>query len=316
MSNNSDAQGRAFEYICIRCLKEEISKVRPVRIVDNSNYQQDKAVWEGLDLPQREVLTKEALAAIPTIMDLEPMIEECEGDVLTLQLQSDREGIVGDVRDILLMRSEAEWVIGISVKHNHYAVKHSRLSSVLDFGKSWYGRPCSQEYWSDIEPIFRPLIEKRGKVAWRDMEEKDSTVYVPLLRAFMKEVLKAYSQDDSVPTKMVEYLLGKYDFYKLIGVDSQHKTNLMVFNLRGTLNRASKTKRPKRDIPRSLLPSRIVSLEMKPNSTNTVELYMDNGWQFNFRIHNASTMVEPSLKFDVSIIGMPTTIVTINCTWV
>lgn len=42
---------------------------------------------------------------------------------------------------------------------------------------------------------------------------------------------------------------------------------------------------------------------------------MDGGWQFSFRIHNASTIVEPSLKFDIQIIGMPVTILTINSTW-
>ena len=312
---HSDSLGRAFEYICIMSLKDEISKVRPVNIIENSNYNQDKAVWERLDHHEQEVMTKEALAAIPTLMDLEPMIKDCNDDILVLKLQSDREGVIGDVRDILLIRDNETWEIGISVKHNHFAVKHSRLSSVLDFGQSWYGIPCSDEYWTEIEPIFRPLIENRGRIAWRDLEDKENNVYIPLLNAFTSEVNRAAAEDSSVPMKMVEYLLGKYDFYKLIGIDREHKTNLMVFNLRGTLNLASRTCKPKREIPRSLLPSRIVSLNMKPNSTNTLELYMDNGWQFTFRIHNASTMVEPSLKFDINIIGMPTTIVTINCAW-
>ncbi|WP_386698102.1 HaeIII family restriction endonuclease [Lonepinella sp. MS14436] len=38
-------------------------------------------------------------------------------------------------------------------------------------------------------------------------------------------------------------------------------------------------------------------------------------WQFSFRIHNASTKVEPSLKFDIQFIGMPTAIVSIDCKW-
>ena len=42
---------------------------------------------------------------------------------------------------------------------------------------------------------------------------------------------------------------------------------------------------------------------------------MDGGWQFNFRIHNASTKVETSLKFDIQIVGMPATIISINCSW-
>ena len=58
-----------------------------------------------------------------------------------------------------------------------------------------------------------------------------------------------------------------------------------------------------------------MSLEFKPDSKNTLELYLDRGWQFTFRIHNASSKVESSLKFDVQIIGVPTSIVSIDCKW-
>lgn len=311
----SDTLGRAFEYICITCLKEEISKVRPARLVENSSYLRDKFEWGNLDSSMQEVMRKEALAAIPTIMDIEPMIEENSGDILTLRLQSDQEGIAGDVRDILLTRDKKGWVLGISVKHNHFAVKHSRLSRVLDFGKSWYGVPCSRAYWDDIKPIFAPLAKVKGKVAWRDLEDKESLVYTPLLEAFINEVKRAYEKDNSIPAKMVEYLLGEYDFYKVVGVDRACKTDVIAFNLHGTLNQSSKNTKPKRKIPRTLLPTRIVSIEIKPHSNTTVELYLDNGWQFSLRIHNASSMVEPSLKFDINIVGLPTTIVTINCPW-
>ena len=312
LSNNL---GRAFEYICIQSLKSKIEKIRPVIIINNANYQQDKNDWDCLDSHTKSIMTKEAEAAIPTLCDLEPMIEENNGDILTLRLQSDKEGVVGDVRDILMIRESENWIIGISVKHNHFAVKHSRLSSVLDFGESWLNIPCSQTYWNDIKPIFDPLIKQKGKINWSDFSKKEERVYIPLLKAFINEVLRDYQKDSSVPSKMVEYLLGKYDFYKLIGLDSKQITSIMSFNLHGTLNKASRSKQPKRTIPVSLLPTRIVSLDIKPNSNNTAELYMDNGWQFSFRIHNASTKVEPSLKFDVQIIGMPTTIITINCPW-
>ena len=69
------------------------------------------------------------------------------------------------------------------------------------------------------------------------------------------------------------------------------------------------------ELPISTLPTRIVSLEYKPDSKNTLELYFDGGWQFSFRIYNASTKVESSLKFDIQIIGMPTTIISIDCRW-
>ena len=70
------------------------------------------------------------------------------------------------------------------------------------------------------------------------------------------------------------------------------------------------------EIPIASLPTRIVSLDFVPNKANTVELYMDGGCgNLSFRIHNAEKKVVPSLKFDIQIVGMPTTIITINCLW-
>lgn len=131
----------------------------------------------------------------------------------------------------------------------------------------------------------------------------------------MNEVRRSNENDDSIPSRMVEYLLGEFDFYKVVGIDNKRITQIQTFNLHGTLNQSSKKEMPKMRIPIASLPSRIVSLEFKPDSTNTIELYMDGGWQFSFRIHNASTKVEPSLKFDVQILGIPTAIMTIECKW-
>lgn len=114
---------------------------------------------------------------------------------------------------------------------------------------------------------------------------------------------------------MVEYLLGEFDFYKVIGIDNKKITQIQSYNLRGTLNRQGKKRKRSVELPISTLPTRIVNLEYKPDSKNTLALYLDGGWQFSFRIHNASTKVESSLKFDIQIIGMPTTIISIDCRW-
>jgi len=81
--------------------------------------------------------------------------------------------------------------------------------------------------------------------------------------------------------------IGEFDFYKVISVDNKRMTQINTFNMHGTLNKPGKHK-PKDTAPIVPLPTRIVSLDFKPNSTNTVELYMDGGWQFSFRIHNAA----------------------------
>ena len=108
---------------------------------------------------------------------------------------------------------------------------------------------------------------------------------------------------------------GKHDFYKVISIDKQRTTQIQSYNLHGTLNRNGTYRKASMEIPIASLPTRIVSLDFVPNKANTVELYMDGGWQFSFRIHNAEKKVVPSLKFDIQIVGMPTTIITINCLW-
>ena len=35
-------------------------------------------------------------------------------------------------------------------------------------------------------------------------------------------------------------------------------------------------------VPIMKLPTRLVALEFKPDSDNTVEMYLDNGWQLSF----------------------------------
>lgn len=316
MSDHSNNQGRAYEYICLLTLYEEISAIRKTEIKINSAYHAAENAWLSMSDTFKTILTQSAKATVSTIFEMEPMIIENSDDVLTLHIQTDNEGKEGDVRDIVIARQDVKWEIGLSLKHNHFAVKHSRLAKGLDFGKKWFGIECSESYWNDIKPIFDYLSQQKAEnKSWKELPSKDKTVYVPLLQAFMNELNRSNALDSSVPQKMVEYLLGEFDFYKVISIDSKRITRIQSYNMHGQLNCSSKTIKPRIHIPLVCLPTRIVNLEFKPNSTNTVELYMDGGWQFSFRIHNASTKVETSLKFDIQIVGMPTTILTINCSW-
>ena len=316
MSSRSNDQGRAYEYIALVTLYTEISKIRKAKIVQNSSLEAAKAAWDNMSKSMQHLLMVSSASFVPEIFDLEPLILEDDGDCLELLIQKDCKGEEGDVRDILIVRSGIEWEIGLSMKHNHFAVKHSRLSPLIDFGEKWYGVPCSKHYWQSVLSIFGYLQKQknRGK-AWSELNNKAGDVYIPLLNAFIKELRDANASHKELPQKMVEYLLGEYDFYKIISIDNKRLTQINSFNLHGTLNKNGKRRKSTSTIPKVLLPTRIVSLDFKPGSNNTVELYMDGGWQFSFRIHNASTMVESSLKFDIQIIGMPTTIVTINCRW-
>lgn len=316
MTSKSNDQGRAYEFACLQALFEEISKIRPTKIEMTDGYSAAKNAWDLMDEHIQAIYEESALAAVETLFELEPLIIEDGNDELLLKIQQDSKGEEGDVRDILIIRRNIEWEIGLSLKHNHFAVKHSRLGRSLDFGEKWFGISCSQEYWDEIRPIFDYLADEKAKGSnWSDLPAKADDVYVPLLKAFINEVKRSNEKDSSIPQRMVEYLLGAFDFYKVVSVDNERVTQIQTFNLHGTLNQASSKETPKIKIPVASLPTRIVSLDFKPGSNTTVELYMDGGWQFSFRIHSAATKVETSLKFDVQIIGRPAAIIDIECKW-
>lgn len=316
MSIRSNESGRGYEFACLSVLYEKIIKSRKCTIKQNSSFYAAERAWNLLDRYSKQIYLTSAASVVDTLFELEPLILEEENDVLELQIQPDSKGETGDVRDIVILRNQIGWEIGLSVKHNHFAVKHSRLAKTLDFSEKWFGKKCTMDYWDSVSVIFEYLqtLKKQNK-KWSELPSKSQDIYIPILKAFIDEIIRQYNDDQTTPKKMVEYLLGEFDFYKVISVDDKKMTQVQSFNLHGTLNQPSRAKHPGIDIPIVALPTRIVNLDFKPNSTNTVELYLDNGWQFAFRIHNASSLIETSLKFDIQIIGMPTTVITFNCKW-
>lgn len=316
MSNKSNNQGRAYEFVWIEILYQALQNIRPIKIVKNSSFVSNKNCFEFLSEDQKNLYKISANSALDTIFELEPRICEIADDELTLEILKDEFGIKGDVRDIVIRRKNLNWEIGLSVKHNHDAVKHSRLSHKIDFGKEWFERPCSNEYWQAVNPVFDRLKKlKLEKAKWAEMADKNESVYVPILQAFVDEINNTYEVDKNIPRKIVEYLIGVKDYYKIISHDSERLTVIQTFNLHGTLNQPSKKAVSVITVPKVLLPTELVALKFKNNSQNTVEMYLNNGWQLSFRIHNASSKIEPSLKFDVQFIGMPPSVISLKCFW-
>jgi len=137
---------------------------------------------------------------------------------------------------------------------------------------------------------------------------------VPVLNAFRNELrILDNSNVGTVPAKLLSYLLGNEDFYKII--KRTRKTEIYGFNLNGTLNKSSKHTKPIAKVTRLKLPTRIIDLAFKENSTDTLLLFCDEGWQISFRIHNASSRVEPSLKFDINLIGQPPALYSHHLNW-
>ena len=313
--------GKAFEYACALAIFNRYKDKQPVLFQESPQIKTAKKFYDLATEKERKNYNLAAMAAIRIIERFEPKLKDNDGDVpLILALQTDSQGEQGDVRDVLCIRKKDGWQIGLSCKHNHHAVKHSRLSATIDFGEEWFGKHCSKTYFDEVVPIFNELRQMRDESnktkLWKDIDNKSEKYYVPILQAFMKELKtlnKQYPRE--IPELLIRYLIGRYDFYKVITNDSGRFTRVEIVNIAGTLNRPSKNRKPEVKVPLLKMPTEFYHIGFKENSTNTIIVVCDNGWNVSMRLHNASSKVEPSLKFDVNLIALPNSVYPINESW-
>lgn len=307
--------GKAFEYALLEAFHERLSPLVAVSVLENEPFRAAKACFWRFSQTEQGLYKLHASFAINFLMELEPKLSHGIGknDVLQLEIVSDKRGQAGDVRDVLAIRAMQKWEIGVSAKNNHRAVKHSRLSNDIDFGEKWLGIRCSRDYFSEISPVFNWLSEvretSRASRKWSEIGDYHSSVYVPILNAFSKELLRLDKEHPGVVARrLVEYLVGTRDFYKVI--KGSDRLEIQAFNLHGTLNLPLGNFRPKIRIPVLKLPRRLMHVGSEDGSETTLVVTLNEGWQISFRIHNASSRVEPSLKFDINLVSAPHTLFT------
>lgn len=306
--------GKAFEYSLLLEFYERLKTVTNVSINNNEPFKIAKNCYDTFEQREQGTFRISASAAINFLLDIEPRLSNGlnSNDILQLEIVGDHAGQTGDVRDILVIRSSQKWEIGISAKNNHRAVKHSRLSMNIDFGEKWLGSPCSQNYFDEIRPIFSNLARLKAldkKAKWTSIENMHEVVYVPILNAFRKELSRLYSEKPNVIAEnLVQYLIGKEDFYKVI--KGKNKVEIQAYNLNGTLNLPFENIKPKAKISKLKLPTRLIEIVYQENSLTTLLVSFNEGWQISFRIHNASSRIEPSLKFDINLESSPQSLFT------
>lgn len=281
------ASGKGFEY----ALAAKLSSALGTDILGNAQVAARNAYY-SLTHDQQSERSSAAQAALHFLSQREHRL--VAGNVCTVKMQPDNVARRGDVRDLVVVTNDGS-EIGISAKNRNTAIRNSRLSHRIDFGEEWFGTPCSERYHEAKQPIFdflEPL--ERQKTYWRDLPDKSERVYLPLMHAFIDETVRIFESNPELSAKnMMRYMLGTRDYYKIFKQNGD--VSVQSFNLENTLKWGRKL----------VMPKRLIELSMKPDSQNTAFMYMDAGWQLSFRIHNARSVVERSLKFDIQIIGQP-----------
>ena len=312
--SNQIVNGKAFEYSLLIEFFERLKTITNVSITENEPYRTARSFFNSLKASEQDTFRLTASASINFLIDIEPRLSNgiSDNDILVLELVSDQAGQTGDVRDVLIIRSLQKWEIGISAKNNHRAVKHSRLSKKIDFGKKWLNVPCSNKYFSEINPVFDMLSDLKAldrSTKWTSIDNMHEVVYVPILNAFRSELLRLDKENPTIVAEnLVQYLIGNQDFYKVI--KGKNKVEIQAYNIHGSLNLPFQKIKPKAKIPKLKLPSRLIEIVYQENSKTTLLVSLNEGWQISFRIHNASSRVEPSLKFDINLVSAPHTLFT------
>lgn len=280
---NQSESGKAFKYGVARAAADIFSKC----LSGSQARKNAQDVYDNLSDQEKQNIDNAASEAICFLRASEPAFRK---NVSHVSMQADSAGEVGDVRDIVIHATDGT-DIGISTKHRHHAVKHSRLSTNLDFGSKWYGVPCSEAYWEAVSPIFAQLDKAKGKdKLWRHLPNYDlpskEEIYADVLEAFACEL-----QENGVPSKLVAYLIGLRDYYKV--TKDNGDVVVQSFNCQGTLKWGK----------RLSMPTEINNINYKGSTTALVQF--DRGWSMSFRLHNANKNIEPSLKFDIRLLGSP-----------
>ena len=241
MSSVQMTNGKAFEYALLQSFYRRLEALVDVRIIENDTYHVAQRCYLRLSERNQQISDLNASFATNFLIDLEPRLDYSVGykDCIQLELAEDARGQQGDVRDVLLIRSEQKWEIGISAKSNHKAVKHSRLSDKLDFGQKWISIPCSDQYFEEIGPVFQQLRQiknnSQASALWSSIGDYHQEVYLPVLHSFIDEIKRLSAKEPELFAKrIVEYLIGVNDFYKVIKGDTQ--VEIQAYNHHGTLN--------------------------------------------------------------------------------
>ena len=289
--------GMGFEW----AIGLELSNQSGAPIINSAYSRGPQLAFEHkISTTRKQAFMRAAQVAIEHILEKEQIThsEQMAGEII---FNSDAAGQSGDVRDVLLRTGKK--VIGVSCKSNHEALKHPRLSGTLDFVQSWGLDPhgCSPDYWRAVKPIFAELSsirqESGATILWAQLENKPERFYWPLLDAWADEITRLCSVSDEqsavVCKEMISYLIGRNDFYKVI-CHGANSVNIQAYNFNDTLA-TRKTK----------YPSSINVINKKNGGVYSKTIVFNHGFSINFRIHNASSRVEPSLKFDITAMGLP-----------
>ena len=298
MPNISNQTGRAFEYAIVN----ELAKLPGVSLTDRAAMAQrrDKPKFERLEPLQSNEFCHASRVLAQTFTAPPYAIGAATIDRLT-----DNDARKGDVTDIRIQPSLARHPINLSVKNNHFALKHQRPPSLMQQLGFVKGSDADIEYRVKLQEIF-DSFHRTGKSIcpsarlFRELKDIDQgfidrCLYAPVCR-LVSSTLRSYLADSIACQTFFSFLVGNIDFIKVILYHG-----CLEFE----------------NFSQIALPS-CCRVGFSHESPSYVFLAFDNEWEISMRLHTASSRLAsigkiPSLKFDTQAMNMPVQRTRIHC---
>lgn len=270
----SNTLGRAFEYALCQKI---VSYFTNITLTDRAIFEQskDKNYYDSLSSVEKikyDIATNRICSEWLNSKIL-------ESKTYTLDRLPDSAGVNGDVTDIRLKTSDS--IVNISLKHNHNALKHPRLTRV----PKWIDIDSDSKYASDYNNILNSFLLKANNLSSTatlfselidiDNEFVFNNLYDPLCNLvsnYLSQNIKTSSQVES----LFKFMVGKYNFYKII--DTRDYILIQDFiDLK---------------IPTNVKINKI--------DKSYIQMIFNNGVILTLRLHTASSRISTkSVKFDV-----------------
>ncbi|MFA5340114.1 MAG: HaeIII family restriction endonuclease [Candidatus Omnitrophota bacterium] len=281
--NVSDRNGRALEYKIIDFLCSGNSNFK-VTLTDQAKVAQGRDKQKYLKLSDK---LKESYIKAASIIHnwLLSIIKEKE---VLIDRLSDNSAKKGDVTDIRI--SWKDQGVNLSIKHNHSALKHQRPpTTVMRCG---YAKDCQEDIGFRKE--YKKIVDNFLIKSKRDLpgaslfselltineEYINDNIYFPVC-SLVAETIKKSCISPRNTEALFNFLIGSVGFYKII--DRNHEITILDF---------THIKIPKK-------------VDVRLRDKSYVDLDFSNGCKIAMRLHNASSRLGRSLKFDTQAIDLP-----------
>lgn len=263
------------------------------------NQRTGEAKYNALTTDEQLAMQRASLRIINFLTEYEPWL--LQGNIVVDHVKATGGATdVSDVRYTSLHRS-----VGLSLKSNHDAVRHPRVSPTIDIARQWLGVGTDEQYMNEISGIFGNFneiceINQITRFNQLSNDGKRDYLYRPITESFTALLNRVFSgHNGNVAVEhFLRYLIGDRDFYKAKADFNRNEILIEAYDFSGTLGPRQRLR----------MPTRCLEVAVEPGRTgmyNYVNITFDRGWEVKMRLHTARTEVENSLKWDVQFVGTP-----------